>query len=69
MEVREVLEVLRGEGQGPLDCPKVSTIMMLDYHLVLCYQSDMAEGSSEMDNLLCNMLDIGWYGGQQLLIG
>jgi hypothetical protein len=61
--------------------PQVSTIMMLDCHLVFCYQSDMAEGSSEMDNLLCNMLtggttgpdiprlDMGWYVGQQLLIG
>lgn len=31
--------------------------MMLDYYLALCYPSDMAEAASEVDNLLCNMLE------------
>ena len=29
----------------------------LDYHLALCYPSDMAEASIEMDRLLYNMLE------------
>ena len=43
--------------------------MMLDDYLALCYPSDMAEAASEVDNLICNMLDMeslcrvgGWWG-------
>jgi hypothetical protein len=56
-EVREVLEVLQGEGQAIWTVLRSSTIMKLDYHLALCYPSDMAEAASEMDNLLFNMLE------------
>ena len=56
-EVQEVLEVLQGEGQAIWTVIRSSTIMKLDYHLSLCYPSDMAEAASEMDQLLHNMLE------------
>ena len=55
--MRELLEVLQGEGQAIWTVLRSSTIMKLDYHLALCYPSDMAEAASEMDNLLYNMLE------------
>ena len=51
-EVREVLEVLQGEGQAIWTVLRSSTIMKLDYHMALCYPTDMAEAAKEMDRLL-----------------
>ena len=56
-EVEQVLTVLQGEGQAIWSVIRSSTIMKLDYHLALCYPSDMAEAAAEMDQLLHNMVE------------
>ena len=56
-EVEQILAVLKGEGQAIWTVARASTIMKLDYHLALCYPTDMAEAAKEMDKLLYNMLE------------
>ena len=56
-EVEQVITVLQGEGQAIWSVIRSSTIMKLDYHLALCYPSDMAEAAAEMDQLLHNMVE------------
>ena len=51
-EVEQVLETLEGEGQAIWTVARSSTLMKLDYHISLCYPSDMQEASKEMDRLL-----------------
>ena len=55
-EVGEIVKVLEGEGQAIWTIARSSTAMKLDYHLALCYPSDMAEAAKEMDRLLASML-------------
>ena len=55
-EVDEIVKVLEGEGQAIWTIARSSTAMKLDYHLALCYPSDMAEAAKEMDRLLASML-------------
>ena len=55
-EVEQVLTVLQGEGQAIWAVARSSTIMKLDYHLALCYPSDMLEAAKEMDRLLWTMV-------------
>ena len=42
-EVEQVLKVLQGEGQAIWTVARSSTLMKLDYHLALCYPTDMVE--------------------------
>ena len=56
-EVEQVLTVLQGEGQAIWAVARSSTIMKLDYHLALCYPSDMLEAANEMDRLLWTMVE------------
>ena len=42
-EVSEIVKVSEGEGQAIWTIARSSTAMKLDYHLSLCYPSDMAE--------------------------
>ena len=55
-EVGEVVRVLEGEGQAIWTIARSSTAMKLDYHLALCYPSDIAEAAKDMDILLGSML-------------
>ena len=48
---------MQGEGQAIWTVLRSSTLMKLDYHLSLCYPSDMAEAAAEMDQLLYTMLE------------
>ena len=43
-EVKEVMETLEGEGQAIWTVARSSTLMKLDYHISLCYPSDMVVG-------------------------
>ena len=56
-EVEQVLETLEGEGQSIWTVARASTLMKLDYHISLCYPSDMEEAAREMDNLLWRMME------------
>ena len=56
-DVEQVLKVLQGEGHAIWTVARSSTIMKLDYHLALCYPTDMAEAAREMDKLLYKMVD------------
>ena len=56
-EVEQVLKVLQGEGQAIWTVARSSTLMKLDYHLALCYPTDMVEAAREMDRLLHTMLE------------
>ena len=56
-EVGQVLKVLQGEGQAIWTVARASTLMKLDYHLALCYPSDIVEAAKEMDKLLKNMVE------------
>ena len=56
-EVEEIVSVLDGEGQAIWTIARSSTAMKLDYHLSLCYPSDMAEAAKEMDDLLLSMVE------------
>jgi hypothetical protein len=56
-EVGEVLEALEGEGQAIWTVARSSTLMKLDYHISLCYPSDMVEAAKEMDHLLWGMVE------------
>ena len=51
-EVGEVLTTLEGEGQAIWTVARSTTLMKLDYHISLCYPSDMAEAARQMDQLL-----------------
>ena len=53
----DVLEVLDGEGQAIWTVLRSSTLMKLDYHLGLCYPSDIAEAACALDHLLFKMLE------------
>ena len=55
-EVDEIVMVLEGEGQAIWTIARSSTAMKLDYHLALCYPSDMMEAAKEMDIILGSML-------------
>ena len=55
-EVDQVVKVLEGEGQAIWTIARSSTAMKLDYHLALCYPSDMVEAAKEMDRILGAML-------------
>ena len=57
MEIQNILEVLQGEGQAIWTIIRSSTIMKMDYHMALCYPSDMAVAAVEMDRLIYNMLE------------
>ena len=56
-EVEQVLKVLQGEGQAIWTVARSSTLMKLDYHLALCYPTDMVEAAIEMDRLLRTILE------------
>ena len=56
-DANQMLTVLQGEGQAIWSVIRSSSIMKLDYHLALCYPSDMAEAAAEMDRLLYTMLE------------
>ena len=56
-EVEQVLNVLEGEGQAIWTIARASTVMKLDYHLSLCYPSDMEEAAREMDRRSSTMND------------
>ena len=56
-EVEQVLETLEGEGQSIWTVARASTLMKLDYHISLCYPSDMVEAAKEMDCLLWKMME------------
>ena len=56
-EVEQVLETLEGEGQSIWTVARASTLMKLDYHISLCYPSDMEEAAKEMDILLWRMME------------
>ena len=56
-EVEQILEVLQDEGQAIWTVARSSTIMKLDYHLALCYPTDMVEAAKEMDRLLKTLLE------------
>ena len=56
-EVEQILEVLQDEGQAIWTVARSSTIMKLDYHLALCYPTDMVEAAKEMDRLLKRLLE------------
>ena len=51
------METLEGEGQAIWTVARSSTLMKLDYHISLCYPSDMVEAAKEMDKLLWNMVE------------
>ena len=55
-EVGEIVRVLEGEGQSIWTIARSSTAMKLDYHLALCYPTDMEEASRQMDDILWSML-------------
>ena len=56
-EVQEIVKVLEGEGQAIWTIARSSTATKLDYHLSLCYPSDMAEAARQMDSQLISMLN------------
>ena len=56
-EVEQVFDTLEGEGQAIWTVARSSTLMKLDYHISLCYPSDMVEASKEMDSLLWTMVE------------
>ena len=56
-EVEKIVSVMEGEGQAIWTILRSSTAMKLDYHLSLCYPSDMLLAAREMDNLLWLMLE------------
>ena len=56
-EVQETVKVLEGEGQAVWTVARSSSATKLDYHLSLCYPSDMREAAKEMDSLLISMLN------------
>ena len=56
-EVGEILEVMEGEGQAVWTVARSSTIMKLDYHISLCYPSDMVEAARKMDQVLHRMME------------
>ena len=56
-EVEQVVDVLEGEGQAIWTIARASTVMKLDYHLSLCYPSDMEVAAREMDRLLWSMVE------------
>ena len=56
-EVAKIVSVMEGEGQSIWTILRSSTAMKLDYHLSLCYPSDMELAAKEMDNLLWLMLE------------
>ena len=51
------MRVLEGEGQAIWTIARSSTATKLDFHLSLCYPSDMAETARQMDSLLMSMLN------------
>ena len=55
-EVSLIVKVMKGEGQAIWTIARSSTAMKLDYHLTLCYPSDMNTAGREMDTCLWNML-------------
>ena len=63
-EVEQTVKVLEGEGHALWTIARSSTAMKLDYHLSLCYPSDMEEAAREMDSLLWGE---GWSAVQILL--
>lgn len=56
-EVQEIVNVLEGEGQSIWTIARASTAMKLDFHIALCYPSDMEEAARLMDEILWNMLE------------
>ena len=54
--MEQIVKVLDGEGQAIWAIARSSTAMKLDYHLSLCYPSDMEVAAREMDNRLWFML-------------
>ena len=56
-EVEEIVRVLDGEGQAIWTVARSSTATKLDYHLTLCYPSDMLEAAEEMDRILVSMVE------------
>ena len=55
-EVVQIIKVLEGEGQGIWTLARSSTATKLDFHMSLCYPSDMEEAAKEMDRVLGTML-------------
>ena len=56
-EVTEIVNVLEGEGQAIWTIARASTAMKLDYHLSLCYPTDMEDAAKYLDGVLWNMLE------------
>ena len=56
-EVQEIVKVLEEEGQAIWTIARASTAMKLDYHLSLCYPTDMEYAARMMDDILWNMLE------------
>ena len=59
MNDAEIVKVLEGEGQAICTIARSSTAMKLDYHLSLCYPSDIRDAVSEMDRILVTMVNTG----------
>ena len=55
-EVEEIVRVLEGEGQAIWTIARSSTATKMDYHLSLCYPSDMVEAAMEIDRILLSMV-------------
>ena len=47
----------RSPGQSIWTIARASTAMKLDYHLALCYPTDMEEASRQMDDILWSMVE------------
>ena len=56
-EVKEIVRVLEGEGQSIWTIARASTAMKLDYHVSLCYPTDMEVAARQMDDILWTMLE------------
>ena len=56
-EAEQIVKVLEGEGQAIWTVARSSTATKLDYHLALCYPSDMLEAAEEMDKILVSMVE------------
>ena len=56
-EVEQIVKVLDQEGQSIWTIARSSTATKLDYHVTLCYPTDMEAAAREMDDLLWVMLE------------
>ena len=55
-EIEQIVKVMDGEGQAMWTIARSSSAMKLDYHLSLCYPSDVEIAAKEMDSQLWKLL-------------